>query len=72
MVSLDETAFNHRVANSKWWIIREYSAELFNNKFIGNWLLIIAITNEGSYFRVIVNGKVNSSIYMRFLMNLEK
>ena len=72
MVSLDETAFNHKVANSKWWIKRGYSTELFTSNFIGNWSLIIAITNEGSYFGVIVSGKVNSSIYLRFLMNLEK
>ena len=72
MVSLDETAINHKVANSKWWIKRGYSAELFNSNFIGNWSLIIAIANEASYFGVIVSGKVNSNIYLRFLMNLEK
>ena len=72
LISLDETTFNHKVANNKWWIRKGYSAELFNAKFYGSWSLIMAITSDGSYFGQLMKGWINSSIYLEFLMNLEK
>ena len=71
LISLDETTFNHKIANNKWWIRKGYSAELFNNKFVGSWSLIMAITNEGSYFGKLMKGWINSTIYLEFLKSLE-
>ena len=71
MISLDETTFNHKVANNKSWIRNGYSAELFNCRFVGSWSLIMAITNEGSYFGLLTNGRVNSWFYLQFFENLE-
>ena len=72
MISLDETTFNHKVANNKSWIRKGYSAELFNSKFVGSLSLIMAIGSDGSYFSLLTGGRIDSSIYLQFLKQLEK
>ena len=72
MISIDETTFNHKVVNNKSWIRRGYSAEIFNSKFVGSCSLIMAISNEGSYFGLITKGRINSSIYLQYLIKLEE
>ena len=69
LVSLDETTFNNKIANNKWWIQKGYSAELFNNKFVGSWSLIMAITNEGSYFGKLIKGWINSTTVKPFVQS---
>ena len=72
LICLDETTFNHKVANNKWWIRKRYLAELFNNKFVRSSSLKMDITSEGSYFGKLMKGwKKNSSIYLEFLKSLE-
>ena len=66
MISVDETTFNHKVVNNKSWIIKGYSAELFNSKFVGSCSLIMAITSRGSYFGLITNRRIDSNIYLKY------
>ena len=72
MVSLDVTTFNHKVANNKSWIRKGYSAELFNCKFVGSCSLIMAIASEVSYSGLLTKERINSVIYLQFLIRLEK
>ena len=72
MISIDETTFNHKVVNNKSWIIKGYSAELFNSKFVGSCSLIMAITSRGSYFGLITKGRIDSNIYLKYLIKLEE
>ena len=71
LINLDETTFNHKVANNKWWIRKGYSEELLNNKFVRSWSFIMAITNEGSYFGKLMKGWINSTILLEFLKSHE-
>ena len=72
IISIDETTFNHKVVNNKSWIIKGYSAELFNSKFVGSCSLILAITSRGSYFGLITKGRIDSNIYLKYLIKLEE
>ena len=72
MISLDETTFNHKVGNNKSWISKGYSADLFNSKFVGSLSLIMGFGSDGSYFSLLTGGRIDSSIYLQFLKQLEK
>ena len=72
MISIDETTFNHKVVNNKSWIRMDYSTETFNCKFVGSCSLIMAIASEGSYFRFITNGRINSLVYLLYLIKLKE
>ena len=72
ILNIDESSINRTIKQNYSWLPIERSSPIINDKFLGKWTLILAISNNKSWFGMTIKNTVNSRIFAVFLILLNK
>ena len=70
IVNIDEASFSRSLKRNRSWLKRGVEDVITNIKYSGSLSLISAITSSGSSFHATVSGWINSSLFMKFMVEL--